>query len=412
MITLIVGFTFMSVLVTEIQNNTIKRTENFYSSIITESASRELVQTDFNLNNLDEKQKTFDNFFQQIKTDEMLRIKVWSSDGTIICSDDPFIVGNNYNDNLRFQHSIAGDVTTEIKTPVDPENISEMGYGQMMEIYIPITLDSESPIGVIELYYNMDSINDSILETQFIVILNTVIFISIIISGIILFSLFTIRSSNKTIEQEKFASIGNLSSRMAHDIRNPLTVIKTTLDILKTKNKNLSSDELEKLKKLDDQIYRISHQVNNVLDYIKGQPLILKTNSLKEILDSSIHDLPEHKGIEIESTVNNTKIHCDYEAMKVVFINLFYNAIQSLGTEGKIKISSEIIGDKIMIKIEDSGSGIPKGKLDKIFEPLFTTKQEGTGLGLASCKSIIEQHHGKISVKNNPTTFTITLPTV
>ncbi len=97
--------------------------------------------------------------------------------------------------------------------------------------------------------------------------------------------------------------------------------------------------------------------------------------------------------------------------MKVVFINLFYNAIQSLGTEGKIKISSEISGNNIIIKIEDSGSGIPKGKLDKIFEPLYTTKQEGTGLGLVSCKSIIEQHRGTISVKNNPTTFTITLPT-
>ena len=402
----------MSILIDEIQKNTIKRTENFYSSIITESASRELVLTDFDLNNLDEKQKTFDSFFQQIKTDEMLRIKVWSSDGTIICSDDQSIVGNNYSDNLRFQHSIAGDVTTEIKNPIDLENISEMGYGQMMEIYIPITLDSMSPVGVIELYYNMDSINDSISEIQFIAVLNMIIFISIIISGITLFSIITIRSSNKTIEQEKFASIGNLSSRMAHDIRNPLTVIKTTLDILKTKNKNLSSDDLEKLKKLDDQIYRISHQVDNVLDYIKGQPLILKINSLKEILDSSIHDLPEHPGIEIESTVNNTKIYCDYEAMKVVFINLFYNAIQSLGTEGKIKISSEITGDKIIIKIEDSGFGIPTDKLDKIFEPLYTTKQEGTGLGLASCKSIIEQHHGIISVKNNPTTFTITLPDV
>ena len=152
----------MTVLVTEIKEDTIHRTENFYSSIITESASRELVQTDFDLNNLDEKQKTFDDFFQQIKTDEMLRIKVWSSDGTIICSDDRSIIGNNYNDNLRFQHSIAGDTTSEIKNPIDPENISEMGYGQMMEIYIPITLDSVSPIGVIELYYNMDSINDSI----------------------------------------------------------------------------------------------------------------------------------------------------------------------------------------------------------------------------------------------------------
>ena len=70
-----------------------------------------------------------------------------------------------------------------------------------------------------------------------------------------------------------------------------------------------------------------------------------------------------------------------------------------LAQQEKITISSETIGDNTIIQIEDSGPGIPKGKLDKIFEPLYTTKQEGTGLGLASCKSIIEQHHGTITVK-------------
>jgi signal transduction histidine kinase len=67
-------------------------------------------------------------------------------------------------------------------------------------------------------------------------------------------------------------------------------------------------------------------------------------------------------------------------------------------------------GNKIITEIEDNGSGIPDDVISKIFEPLFTTKQEGTGLGLSSCKSIIEQHNGTITVKNNPTVFTIELP--
>lgn len=97
----------MSILMTEIHNNTIERTENFYSSTISTAASVDLMISDFDLNNLDEKQKTFNDFFNHIQTDEMLRIKIWSSDGTIISSDDQSIVGNNYNDNLRFQHSIG-----------------------------------------------------------------------------------------------------------------------------------------------------------------------------------------------------------------------------------------------------------------------------------------------------------------
>ena len=83
----------------------------------------------------------------------MLRIKVWDNKGTIVYSDDKSIIGANYGDNLRFKKSITGIVTTEIKDPVEAENISEMGYGQMMEIYIPINFDSIETVGVIELYY-------------------------------------------------------------------------------------------------------------------------------------------------------------------------------------------------------------------------------------------------------------------
>ena len=106
----------------------------------------------------------------------------------------------------------------------------------------------------------------------------------------------------------------------------------------------------------------------------------------------------------------DNEIKCDFELMKVVLINLFINAIQATDENGKIKITSESRDNSIMIQVEDNGPGIPEDKLGKIFEPLFTTKQEGTGLGLASCKSIIEQHGGKISVKNNPTRFIIELP--
>ncbi|MDF2424714.1 MAG: HAMP domain-containing histidine kinase [Nitrosopumilus sp.] len=77
---------------------------------------------------------------------------------------------------------------------------------------------------------------------------------------------------------------------------------------------------------------------------------------------------------------------------------------------GKIEIKISDAGDLAEIRFIDSGDGISDVDMDKIFEPLFTTKQKGTGLGLASCKNIVEQHHGEISVKNNPTTFTIRLP--
>lgn len=216
---------------------------------------------------------------------------------------------------------------------------------------------------------------------------------------------------SKILMQEKLSSIGELASRLAHDIRNPLTVIKVTLDIIKAKNTNLTPEEIERFERVDSAMYRITHQIDNVLDFIKGKPLKFEKTSLKDILDSVMRDISASKDVKFEIISEDIEIECDFEAIKVVLINLIINAMHAINNDGIIKISSKIRDDKAIIQIEDSGPGIPKEIMEKIFEPLFTTKQEGTGLGLASCKSLIEQHHGMISVENNPTRFIIELPT-
>lgn len=95
-----------------------------------------------------------------------------------------------------------------------------------------------------------------------------------------------------------------------------------------------------------------------------------------------------------------------------MFVNLITNAVEAMNYSGAIIISSKLDQNNIIIEIENSGPDIEEENIDKIFEPLFTTKETGTGLGLASCKNIIERHRGAITVKNNPTTFTITLPVI
>ena len=215
----------------------------------------------------------------------------------------------------------------------------------------------------------------------------------------------------KIIKQEKMSAMGELASRLAHDIRNPLTIIKVTLDVIKTKNKNLTPEEIEKFERVETAMYRITHQIDNVLDFIKEKPLKFENHLVSDIVNSVIEDLPKSDKISIEIVCENSEIKCDFEAMKVVLINLAVNAIQAIkNNEGKIRISSKVRGDNVIIEIEDSGPGIPKETLEKIFEALYTTKEEGTGLGLVSCKSIVNQHHGKISVKNNPTRFIVELP--
>jgi len=221
------------------------------------------------------------------------------------------------------------------------------------------------------------------------------------------------RYKSALIQQEKLSSMGTLSSRLAHDIRNPLSILKGTFDLMKNqKGDQLSKDDLEKFDRIERAIQRISHQIYHVLDFIQGKPLSVSRHSLHDILDSTMADISKSEKIKIENIGSDVEIDCDFQGLKIVLINLIINAMQAIGLEGTIKINVIDKGDCILIEVEDSGPGIPQDNLETIFEPLFTTKQEGTGLGLASCKSIVEQHNGTISAQNNPTRFTINLPKI
>ena len=91
--------------------------------------------------------------------------------------------------------------------------------------------------------------------------------------------------------------------------------------------------------------------------------------------------------------------------MEVVFSNLITNAVQAIENNGELNLRINEEPNEVIVEIEDSGPGIPQENISKIFDPLFTTKPTGTGLGLVSCKNIVEQHGGTISVRNNPTVF-------
>jgi len=212
------------------------------------------------------------------------------------------------------------------------------------------------------------------------------------------------------IKSQKMAIIGELTSRLAHDLRNPLSVIKTAHGIMKEKPKMDVKQRLEYNARIDRALLRIIHLVNDVLGFVRVTDLDLNEASLRSLIDSSIDSIDVPKQIEIIKPTDDFKINCDFRKLEAVFANLLTNSIQAIENEGKIELRLSSDKDSIKLEIEDTGSGIPKSIMPKIFDPLFTTKSNGTGLGLAICKTIIEQHGGTITVKSNPTTFTIILP--
>ena len=172
-----------------------------------------------------------------------------------------------------------------------------------------------------------------------------------------------------------------------------------------------SENVTKRLDLIEKSIDRISHQVDDVLGYVRNSPLKLISVSVNDLIKSSAEKVNLPNDVTLDISGKDVKINCDPIKLDAVFINLIVNSIQAMHEGGKINITTSEKENFAIIDFVDSGEGISEDNIAKIFEPLFTTKQKGTGLGLASCKNIVEQHHGEISVKNNPTTFTIKIPT-
>ena len=220
-----------------------------------------------------------------------------------------------------------------------------------------------------------------------------------------------ITMTRQSLQKEKMASIGELAARLAHDIRSPLSSIISWTELIQlhlkeAPNEKIASYAKSILKSTDS----IKFQLNTVMDFVRARFTEISKNSIMLLIFDAIKITPIPDTVKINMPENDLDVECDKSQMIVVFSNLITNSIQAMNEKGNITINVETRQNNAIIDFIDSGPGISKENLSKIFEPLFTTKSMGTGLGLVSCKNTIEYHHGKISVKNNPTTFTIEIP--
>lgn len=217
-------------------------------------------------------------------------------------------------------------------------------------------------------------------------------------------------ASEFRIKNERLLAMGELSSRLSHDLRNPLMVVKETVKIMQIQYKGTDEKTINRFSRVNIALSSMTRLIEHMLNFVRVSKLDISNNSLLEIIQSAVNQIDKPENVRIIYPSTDLKINCDFRILEIVFVNLILNSIQAMKENGKITIRANNEKKDVVIEIEDSGPGIPDDVLPNIFDPLFTTKVYGTGLGLASCKSLVEQHKGKISVRNNPTVFTITLP--
>ncbi|HJT09719.1 MAG TPA: porin PorA family protein [Candidatus Nitrosotalea sp.] len=258
------------------------------------------------------------------------------------------------------------------------------------------------------LYYFLDLVFPSLIATVGI----TILFVVLLFDKTKNQAKIIIHTQNEMIKKEKLSAIGELTAKLSHDLRNPISVISLTIQAIEMRIHNKLDPKLnEYLPIINEEISRINHQINQVLGFVKTRPLNKKLVSVSNILADSIRNINIPKNISIILPEKDFTLMADKIQMSVAFTNILLNAIDEIGeNEGKITIRSSNEKNNLIMEFEDSGDGIPKENINKIFEPLFTTKQTGTGLGLSSVLSIIESHGGSISVRSPPTIFRIILP--
>ena len=219
----------------------------------------------------------------------------------------------------------------------------------------------------------------------------------------------------RLLRAERFAAIGELSGMIGHDLRNPLTAIKNAVYYLKRKQACSSdSKEKEMLNIVDKSVEHANKIVSSLLEYSAEIRLEIEQSSPKELIDYVLlmAQVPERAKV-IDRTNFEPIIWIDVNKMERVFLNLIKNAFDAMPAKGTLEVSSKRVGENVEIAFKDDGEGMSEQTVTKIFNPLFTTKAQGMGFGLAICKRIVEAHHGEINVKSTlgkGTTFTITLP--
>lgn len=216
---------------------------------------------------------------------------------------------------------------------------------------------------------------------------------------------------------ERLAALGRLVTGVAHELRNPIGIVKTTVQLMEKDLENTNVDK-EYFKVIEEQILRQNRVIEELLDF--GRPnkhMVQKANInvlLERVLVFTSPILRQHK-IQLEQVLDHElpPVQVDAERIKQVFVNIILNAVQAMPEGGKLTIRTRHNHDWIHIGFEDTGPGIAPSEVVNIFDPFYTTREYGTGLGLSISHQIIKTHDGHIDVDStlgSGTSFTIHLP--
>jgi signal transduction histidine kinase len=223
-------------------------------------------------------------------------------------------------------------------------------------------------------------------------------------------------AQEQLVRRERLAVLGQLAGGVAHELRNPLGAIKNGIYFLNMKIEVPEPRVKETLDILEMDLDRTEKIITNLLDFARPRQIVIRKIDLNELVRETLTQITVPETVEVVEQLDKQLplIFVDPDQMRQAFINLFNNAIQAMPDGGQLILKSEAVASqKVALFITDTGAGVAAENLKKLFEPLFTTRAKGIGLGLAITKIMVERHQGTLEVQSEEgagSTFIVTLP--
>jgi signal transduction histidine kinase len=223
------------------------------------------------------------------------------------------------------------------------------------------------------------------------------------------------KSQEQLLKAQRLAVIGELAGMVGHDLRNPLTSIAAATYYVKMRQSSETDGKIKEMLDLMEKNIAYSNKIiDDLLDYSREIDLELSEHTPKSIVEESLSSLEVPSNIRVmDLTESRPIVKVDIDKMKRACLNLIRNALDAMPEGGTLTVTSEQNGNYFRISFSDTGMGMPKVTLKRLWTPLFTTKAKGMGFGLPICKRIVEAHGGSIAVESRlgkGTTFTVTIP--
>lgn len=217
------------------------------------------------------------------------------------------------------------------------------------------------------------------------------------------------RHAAEMVRMGRISAVGELAVAMAHDMKTPLGTIQNSTSLIR--HRGGDPDVIEStINRMERAVRSMSRQIDGILSSVRRVPLVTYPTSALEMLGRSVAYVGIPGTIRVSMPKDDALVTCDAAKMEMVFSNILLNAVHAIGNDAGHIIIRLTDGRTVTIEFENSGPPIPASHMPSLFEPLFTTKPQGTGLGLVICKNILEQHGGSIIASSDPVVFTLRLP--